>query len=72
MVYALNFPLDRLETVNAKDLPQGDTGGGLQAAPSEPASKPEPFDKILARWLVLSKPPTRSTAAWVFPTSTPL
>ena len=55
MVYALNFPLGRLETVEANDLPQGDTGGGLQAAPSEPATAPEPFEKILARWLVLSE-----------------
>ncbi len=55
MVHALNFPLGRLETVEANDLPRGDTGGRLQAAPSDPAAVPEPFEKILARWLVLSE-----------------
>ncbi|TIM04605.1 putative zinc-binding metallopeptidase [Mesorhizobium sp.] len=55
MVHALNFPLGRLETVEAKDLSRGDTGGELQPAPSEPAAVPEPFEKILARWLVLSE-----------------
>ena len=29
MVHALNFPLGRLETVEANDLPRGDTGGRL-------------------------------------------
>ncbi|TIN15212.1 MAG: hypothetical protein E5Y59_11345, partial [Mesorhizobium sp.] len=55
MVHALNFPLGRLETVEANDLSRGDTGGELQPAPSEPAAVPEPFEKILARWLVLSE-----------------
>jgi hypothetical protein len=36
-------------------LPRADTGGELQAAPSEPATAPEPFENILARWLVLSE-----------------
>ena len=55
MVHALNFPLGRLETVDAEALPRGDTGGPPQAAPAEPATAPEPFEKILARWLVLSE-----------------
>ncbi|MBZ9921501.1 putative zinc-binding metallopeptidase, partial [Mesorhizobium sp. BR1-1-7] len=55
MVHALNFPLGRLETVEANELPQGDTGGMLQPAPSEPTPAPEPFEKILSRWLVLSE-----------------
>jgi hypothetical protein len=55
MVHALNFPLGRLETVAANELPRGDTGGELQAAPSQPAAASEPFEKILARWLVLSE-----------------
>ena len=55
MVHALNFPLGRLETVDANALPRGDTGGELQAAPAEPRNAPEPFEKILDRWLVLSE-----------------
>jgi hypothetical protein len=55
MVRALNFPLGRLATVEANDLPQGDTGGEPQAAPSEPSAAAEPFERILARWLVLSE-----------------
>ncbi|TIU89317.1 MAG: hypothetical protein E5W01_11970, partial [Mesorhizobium sp.] len=55
MVHALNFPLGRLETVEANELSRSDTGGELQPAPSEPAAVPEPFEKILARWLVLSE-----------------
>jgi hypothetical protein len=55
MVHALNFPLGRLETVEANELPQGDTGARLQAAPSGVASPPESFGKILDRWLVLSE-----------------
>jgi hypothetical protein len=41
--------------VEANELSQGDTGGRLQAAPSDSASPPEPFGKILDRWLVLSE-----------------
>ncbi|ESX87677.1 MULTISPECIES: putative zinc-binding metallopeptidase [unclassified Mesorhizobium] len=55
MVHALNFPLGQLETMETNVLPQGDTGGRLQAAPAEPDAVPEPFEKILARWLVLSE-----------------
>ncbi|TIL81977.1 MAG: hypothetical protein E5Y89_06960 [Mesorhizobium sp.] len=55
MVHALNFPLGRLETVDANALPRGDTGGELQTAPAEPRNAPEPFEKILDRWLVLSE-----------------
>ncbi|RWM22395.1 putative zinc-binding metallopeptidase [Mesorhizobium sp.] len=55
MVHALNFPLGRLETVDAGALPYGDTGGKLQPAPAEPTPPPEPFEKVLARWLVLSE-----------------
>ena len=55
MVHALNLPLGRLETVGAGDLPRTDTGGHLQAAPADPDPVPEPFEKILARWLVLSE-----------------
>ena len=55
MVHALNFPLGQLETMEANTLPQGDTGGQLQAAPAEPAARPERFEDVLARWLVLSE-----------------
>jgi len=55
MVHALNFPLGRLETVDAQALPRGDTGGDFQPAPADPDPVPEPFAKILARWLVLSE-----------------
>ena len=55
MVHALNFPLGQLETMEANVLPQGDTGGRLQPAPAEPDAVPEPFEKVLARWLVLSE-----------------
>jgi len=55
MVHSLNFPLGRLETVDAADLPRGDTGGHLQPAPADPEPAPEPFERILARWLVLSE-----------------
>lgn len=52
MVEALNFPLGRLETVEADELPSGDTGGLDKSAESH---QPAPFAKILARWLVLSE-----------------
>lgn len=55
MVHALNLPLGRLETVGDGDLPGADTGGHLQAAPADPDRVPEPFERILARWLVLSE-----------------
>jgi hypothetical protein len=55
MVHALNFPLGQLETMETNTLPQGDTGGRLQAAPAGPAARPERFEDVLARWLVLSE-----------------
>ncbi|AZO35678.1 hypothetical protein EJ072_15235 [Mesorhizobium sp. M2A.F.Ca.ET.046.03.2.1] len=55
MVHALNLPLGRLETVGDGDLPRADTGGHLQPAPGDPDPVQEPFERILARWLVLSE-----------------
>lgn len=54
MVSALNFPLGRLETVEANDLPRGDTGE-MPAARPQSSCDPEPFATIIARWLVLSE-----------------
>jgi hypothetical protein len=56
MVHALNFPLGRLDTVEANnELPVGDTAKG--SVPSTPAGKAvvEPFGRVLERWLVLSE-----------------
>ncbi|RWE72347.1 putative zinc-binding metallopeptidase [Mesorhizobium sp.] len=55
MVHALNLPLGRLETVGDGDLPRADTGGHLQPAPGDSDPVQEPFERILARWLVLSE-----------------
>jgi len=55
MVHALNLPLGQLETVGDSNLPRADTGGHLQPAPSDPEPVSEAFEKILARWLVLSE-----------------
>ena len=71
MVHALNFPLGRLETVEANALPQGDTGGKPQAAPAEPAARPNPSKRSWPAGWCCRKRPTRSTAAWACPTSIP-
>ena len=57
MVRALNIPLARLETDAGEELPDSDKGqpppGQMRQQPAEAA--PEPFDRTLARWLVLSE-----------------
>lgn len=52
MVRALNIPLARLETDAGEDLPDSDKG---QPPIEGHARRPEPFDRTLARWLVLSE-----------------
>jgi hypothetical protein len=54
MVRALRLPLGRLETDAGDDLPDGDKG---QPPPVSADASPsaEPFDRTLARWLVLSE-----------------
>ena len=49
MVNSLNFPLGRLETVDANELAKGDTGN------PPTGSAPGQFGKMLQRWLVLSE-----------------
>jgi hypothetical protein len=55
MVRALNIPLARLETDAGEELPEGDKGQPplWQAVGTKPS--PEPFERTLARWLVLSE-----------------
>jgi hypothetical protein len=52
MVRALNIPLARLDTDAGEELPAGDKGQPLVADGVPPA---EPFERTLARWLVLSE-----------------
>jgi hypothetical protein len=52
MVRALNIPLARLETDAGDELPAGDGG---QPPVDQQTNTPEPFDRTLARWLVLSE-----------------
>lgn len=52
MVRALKLPLGALETDAADELATGDRG---QPAPDSARAASEPFDKTLARWLVLSE-----------------
>jgi hypothetical protein len=50
MVRSLDLPLGRLDTDAGDDLPDGDQG-----QPPPDRQPPEPFEKTLARWLVLSE-----------------
>jgi len=52
MVRALNIPLARLDTDAGDELPPGDKGQPPVADGAPPA---EPFERTLARWLVLSE-----------------
>ncbi len=58
MVRALNIPLARLETDAGDELPDSDKGQPPMS-PSQPngggKAALEPFDRTLARWLVLSE-----------------
>lgn len=53
MVKALNMPLARLDTDAGDELPTRDTGQPPLTQPSERVI--EPFERTLARWLVLSE-----------------
>jgi hypothetical protein len=59
MVRALNIPLARLETDAGEELPDSDKGQPSPGQIQQPAGggkpAPEPFDRTLARWLVLSE-----------------
>ena len=58
MVRALNIPLARLETEAGDELPDGDGGQPPMGEARESRGEkppPEPFDRTLARWLVLSE-----------------
>jgi hypothetical protein len=59
MVRALNIPLARLDTDAGEELPDSDKGQPPMGQPPQPAGagRPaaEPFDRTLARWLVLSE-----------------
>jgi len=50
MVRSLDLPLGQLDTDAGDDLPDGDQG-----QPPPDRQPPEPFEKTLARWLVLSE-----------------
>lgn len=52
MVRWLNLPLGELETDTGDGLPAGDRG---QPSPDSARAASEPFEKTLARWLVLSE-----------------
>ena len=58
MVRALNIPLARLETDAGEELPDSDKGHPTIGQPppvAGGAKSAEPFDRTLARWLVLSE-----------------
>jgi hypothetical protein len=59
MVRALGIPLARLDTDAGDELPDSDKGqpppGQLLQPASDGRRAPEPFDRTLARWLVLSE-----------------
>jgi len=55
MVRALNLPLGKLDTDAGDDLPESDKGQPPLPAPADASPPAEPFERTLARWLVLSE-----------------
>ena len=55
MVRALNLPLGKLDTDAGDDLPDSDKGQPPLPAATDASPAAEPFERTLARWLVLSE-----------------
>lgn len=55
MAHALDIPLGRLAPADKGLLARDDTAQGSMPSPAEGGWSPEPFERIMERWLVLSE-----------------